>query len=135
MAPPSKRAAESSPETSFGSSTSNFGFAMARSVDADSGAVSQPARTKVIVSMHDGGTEFYFPPLRTPARALMLLVVSAIFTGAVYALVHNHVSLFFTAIFALGDLLVIYGFFHVTFGSARIGVGTAKFSRAGAFWD
>src|SRR2546429_7365596 len=49
---------------------------------SDSGAVAQPARTKVVVSMHDGGTEFYFPPLRTPARALLLFVVSAAFTGA-----------------------------------------------------
>lgn len=117
---------DSSAETSFGSSTSNFGFATARSVDADSGAVQQPARTKVIVSMHDGGTEFYFPPLRTPARALMLLVVSLVFSGAVYALIHNHVPVPFTALFALGDLLVIFGFLHVTFGSARIGVGNGE---------
>jgi hypothetical protein len=119
-------ATDSSAETSFSSSASNFGFATARSVDADSGAVSQPERTKVIVSMHDGGTEFYFPPLRTPTRALMLFVVSAIFSGAVYALIHNNVALPFTALFALGDLLVIFGFFHVTFGSARIGVGNGE---------
>jgi len=115
-----------SADSSFAGSTNSFGFATARSVDADSRAVSQPDRTKVIVSMHDGGTEFYFPPLRTPTRALMLFVVSAIFTGAVYALMHNNVPLPFTALFALGDLLVIFGFFHVTFGSARIGVGNGE---------
>ena len=117
---------DSPEETSFGSSTGNFGFATAKSVDADSGAVAQPARTKVIVSMHDGGTEFYFPPLRTPARALMLLIVSLVFSGAVYALVHNNVPVLFTALFALGDLLVIFGFFHVAFGSARIGIGNGE---------
>lgn len=112
---------------SFGSSvTSNFGFAAERGVHQDSGAVSQPERTKVIVSMHDGGTEFYFPPFRTPARALMLLVVALVFSGAVYALIHNHVPLPFTLLFALGDLVVIFGFFHVTFGSARIGVGNGE---------
>src|SRR5215472_3443626 len=68
-------AAESSADASFATSPANFGFATAKSVDADSGEVTQPSRTKVVVSMHDGGTEFYFPPLRTPARALMLLVV------------------------------------------------------------
>jgi len=117
---------ESSAQTSFGNSTNNFGFATAQSVDADSGDVAQPARTKVIVSMHDGGTEFYFPPLRTPARALMLLVVATIFTGATYALFLSRVPLFFAVIFALGDLLVLYGFFHVTFGSARIGMGNGE---------
>ena len=122
----SQPATDSSAETSFASSTSNFGFATARSVDADTGAVSQPPRTKVRVSMHDGGTEFYFPPLRTPARALMLFVVALVFSGALYALIHNHVPLPFTALFALGDLLVIFGFFHVTFGSARIGVGNGE---------
>src|SRR5919109_3891668 len=111
---------------SFGGSTSSFGFATARSVDADSGAVSQPERTKAIVSVHDGGTEFYFPPLRTPARALMLFIVALVFSGAVYALIHNHVPVLFTALFALGDLFVIFGFFHVTFGSARIGVGNGE---------
>ncbi len=119
-------ASDSSAQTSFGSSASNFGFATTPSVDADSGAVAQPPRTKVAVSMHDGGTEFYFPPLRTPARALMLFVVALVFSGAVYALIHSNAPVLFTALFALGDLLVIFGFFHVTFGSARIGVGNGE---------
>jgi len=123
---PAADSSTSSVQESFGSNTSNFGFATERSMDADSGAVSQPARTKVIVSMHDGGTEFYFPPLRTPARALMLFVVALVFSGAVYALIHSNVPVLFTALFALGDLLVIFGFFHVTFGSARIGVGNGE---------
>jgi hypothetical protein len=103
-----------------------FGFATARSSDTDEGAVPQPARTKVVVSMHDGGTEFYFPALRTPGRALMLLVASVIFSGAVYALIFSHVPFLFTIFFALSDLFVIYGFFHVAFGSARIGVGNGE---------
>jgi len=119
-------ASEPSVQTSFGTSTGSFGFATTQSVDADSAEVSQPAHTKVVVSMHDGGTEFYFPPLRTPTRALMLFVVSLVFSGAVYALIHNHVPLPFTALFAFGDALVIFGFFHVTFGSARIGVGNGE---------
>src|SRR5579859_919243 len=123
---PAADSSTSSVQESFGSNTSNFGFATERSMDADSGAVSQPARTKVIVSMHDGGTEFYFPPLRTPARALMLFVVALVFSGAVYALIHSNVPVLFTALFALGELLVIFGFFHVTFGSARIGVGNGE---------
>ncbi len=125
-------AGDSSPQAI--SSGSNFGFATAQSIDADSGEVAQPARTKVVVSMHDGGTEFYFPPLRTPGRALMLLVVSLVFSGAVYALIHNHVPVLFTAVFALSDVFVIFGFFHVAFGSMRIFVGNGEIqSRGGVF--
>jgi hypothetical protein len=113
------------------SSLSSFGFATEKSTDADSGAVAPPARTKVVVSMHDGGTEFYFPPLRTPARALLLFVVSATFTGAVYALLHNRVPLLFTAMFALGDLFVLFGFLHVAFGSAQIFAGNGEIQSRG----
>src|SRR5215469_3153300 len=115
-----------SEESSFGNVTDQFGFATAKSADADSGAVAQPERTKVVVSMHDGGTEFYFPPLRTPARALMLFVFALIFSAAVYALTHSSAPVPFTVLFALGDLLVICGFFHVAFGNARIGVGNGE---------
>src|SRR5215472_12920391 len=107
-------------------SFSSFAFAAEKSADADSGAIAQPARTKVVVSMHDGGTEFYFPPLRTPARALLLFVVALVFFGAVYALIHSNAPVPFTVLFALGDLLVICGFFHVAFGNARIGVGNGE---------
>ena len=115
------------------SSNSSFVFATAKSIDGDSGSVAQPARTKVVVSMHDGGTEFSFPALRTPVRALMLLVVSLIFSGAVYALIHAKVPLFFTTLFGFGDLLVIFGFFHVAFGSIRIFVGNGEIQSRGGF--
>ena len=112
----------------------SFGFAAEKSTEADSVAVAQPERTKVVVTMHDGGTEFYFPPLRTPARAFLLLVVSLVFTGAVYALIHNRVPLIFTAVFALADLFVLFGFFHVALGSARIFAGNGEIqSRHGLF--
>jgi hypothetical protein len=110
---------------------SRFGFAATETIDADSGEVAQPQHTKVVVTMHDGGTEFYLPPLRTPSRALVLLVVSLVFTGALYALIHNRVAVLFTAAFALGDLLVIYGFFHVAFGSARIFAGNGELQSRG----
>lgn len=111
--------------------SASFGFAAEKS-DADSAPVAQPERPKVVVTMRDGGTEFYFPPLRTPARAFLLLVVSLIFTGAVYALAHNRVPLLFTAVFAFADLFVLFGFFHVALGSARIFAGNGEIqSRSG----
>ena len=122
----------SDPQSETSPATPGFGFATARSVDADAGSVAQPARTKVVVSMRDGGTEFYFPPFRTPGRALVLLLVSLIFSGAVYAMFHSRVPFFFTAIFTLSDLFIIFGFFHVAFGSARIVVGNGEIlSRSG----
>ncbi|HYL84254.1 MAG TPA: HEAT repeat domain-containing protein [Candidatus Angelobacter sp.] len=108
-----------------------FGFASVPSIDGDSGAVPQPAHTKVVVSMHDGGTEFYFPPFRTPGRALLLFVVSAIFSGAVYLMLHSKVPLFFTAVFALSDLFILFGFFHVAFGSPHIFVGNGEIRSRG----
>jgi hypothetical protein len=115
-------------------SAAGFGFATAQILDGDSGAVPQPARTRVVVSMRDGGTEFYFPPFRTPGRALLLLLVAVGWSGAVYAMFHSRAPLFFAVIFALADLFIVYGFFHVTFGSARIFVGNGEIvSRGGVF--
>src|SRR5258708_27942758 len=66
-------------ESSASTSVNAFGFATARS--DDSGEVPQPAHTKAVVSMGSGGTEFYFPPFRNPGRALILLLVTVIWSG------------------------------------------------------
>jgi len=117
-------ARDSSAQPALGAA--GFGFATERSTDGDSGEVPRPARTKVVVSVREGGTEFYFPAFRTPGRALLLLLVSLLFTGAVYFLLHSRVPIPFTALFALFDLFAIYGFFHVAFGSSRILVGNGE---------
>ncbi len=106
------------------------GFPAAPS-EADSSAVAQPARTKVIVSMHSGGTEFCFPAFRNPGRSLGLLVFTLIWSGVVYFL-YSHAPLFFFVVFGLFDLLLVYGVLHVTLGSARIGVANGEIlSRTG----
>jgi hypothetical protein len=102
-----------------------FGF-VAPSSDPDSSAVAQPEHTKVIVSMHSGGTEFYFPPFRNPGRALGLLAFTLIWSGVVYFLFHSSAPWFFPVVFGLFDLLLIYGAFHVTLGSSRIGVANGE---------
>jgi hypothetical protein len=113
------------------SSADAFGFASAPS-DSDSSAVTQPAHTKVIVSMHSGGTEFYFPAFRNLGRALGLLVFTLIWSGVVYVLYHVHAPMFFFIVFGLFDLLLIAGVFHVALGSARIGVANGEIlSRTG----
>jgi hypothetical protein len=111
-----------------------YGFATARQSDSDSAMVTQPAHAKVIVSSQDGGTEFYFPALRNPGRALLLLAVTIIWTGAVYLLYLKHGPWFFLLAFGLADLLIVTGFFHVALGSARICVSNGEIrSRSGLF--
>jgi len=109
-----------------------FGFAATRS--DDSGEVAQPAHTKVVVGMGSGGTEFYFPALRNPGRALALFLVMLLWTGVAYMFYQKHAPIFFFIVFGLSDLLIIAGFLHVTFGSARITVRSGEvLSRKGIF--
>jgi len=122
----------SSPQPASDSSTqatfrgSSFRFATTQSIDGDFSEVPQPARTKVVVSMREGGTEFYFPAFRTPGRALVLLLFSVIFGGAVYALLHSRAPFLFTVLFILADLFILGAFFSVAFGSARILIGNGE---------
>jgi hypothetical protein len=121
--------------THAASSNAGFGFATARQIiNGDSSDVARPARTKVVVSTREGSTEFYFPALRTPGRALILLLVSLIFAGASYALLHSGAPFLFAILFILADLFIFCGFFSVAFCSARILVGNGEIrSRKGIF--
>jgi hypothetical protein len=99
------------------------GFAAETSGDSNAVPVAAPSHPKVIISSQDGGTEFYFPAFRTPSRATFLLIFTLIWTGVVYFLFHSKAPWFFPIIFGLMDLFVIFGFFHVALGTARIRVG------------
>jgi hypothetical protein len=119
---PAPASASQSPASS---SADVFGFA-GPSSDSESASVAQPAHTKVVVSMHSGGTEFYFPPFRNPGRAMGLLAFTVIWSGIVYFLFHSSAPWFLALVFGLFDLLLIYGVFHVTLGSARIGAANGE---------
>ena len=126
------------PATEFGTGistgTGNLGFATAQTSDADSGDVAQPAHVKVVVSMGSGGTEFYFPAFRNPGRALILLLVTVVWSAVIYLMYLKHAPLLFFIFFGLADLLIIAGFLHTTFGSSRIGVRSGEIlSRTGIF--
>jgi hypothetical protein len=89
--------------------------------------VAAPANPRVIISSAPGGTEFYFPPLRNPGRAALLFVVLLVWSGFAFFLWQDHAAPWaFRIVFALGDLLLIYGFLRVCFGSARIRVGNGE---------
>src|SRR5215469_13974724 len=123
-ASPSRSASDSPPQPSAGKFA--LGFASTQSFDGESGEVPRPAHSKVVVSMREGGTEFYFPAFRSPGRALVLLLVSLLFGGAAYALLNARVPFLFTFFFILADLFIVYSSFSVAFGSARILVGNGE---------
>jgi hypothetical protein len=133
-----RNAAFAGPASDSGTRTTtgadSFGFATPRPSDADSGAVPQPAHTKVVVSMGSGGTEFYFPILRNPRRALMLFLVLLVWTGVAFLMYQKHAPIFFFIFLGLSDLIILAGFLHVTFGSARICVRSGEIlSSSGTF--
>jgi hypothetical protein len=136
--PAFRSAASTAPASALGTgisnTTDNFGFAPSQLSDAETGAVAQPAQTKVIVSMGSGGTEFYFRPLRNPVRALTLFAVTMVWSAVIYLMYLKHAPTLFFIFFGLGDLLIVAGFLHVTFGSSRITVRSGEIlSRRGIF--
>jgi hypothetical protein len=125
-----RSATSAGPASEFGARTAtrtaNFGFETTPACSVDSGEVPQPAQTKVVVSTGSGGTEFYFPPFRNPARALILLLVAAIWSGVLYAMYRNHAPVLFFVVFGLSDLFLVFAFLQATFGSARISVRSGE---------
>jgi hypothetical protein len=101
------------------------GFGAPPPVDEEA-PVPAPSHPTVRISSAAGGTEFYFPPLRNPGRALLLLVVLLIWSGFSYFLWRSDAPGIFPVFFSLGDLLIIYGCLHVAFGSATIRVGNGE---------
>ena len=129
-------AASSAPVSDFGmritSGADTFAFPTSQPTDSDSGEVPQPAHIKAVVSPGSGGTEFYFPPLRNPGRALILLVVTVVWSAVIYLMYQKHAPTLFFVLFGLTDVLIIAGFLHTTFGSSLISVRCGEiFSRRG----
>ena len=125
-----RAAATSAPASDFGArittGADSFGFPSSQPSTMESGEVAQPAHTKVIVSMGSGGTEFYFPPLRNPTRALILLLVTVVWSAVIYLMYRQHAPTLFFILFGLSDVLIIAGFLYTTFGSSRIGARSGE---------
>ncbi|OLB36950.1 MAG: hypothetical protein AUH11_09990 [Acidobacteria bacterium 13_2_20CM_57_17] len=123
-------AASSAPASNFGmritSGADTFAFPASQPTDTDSNDVPQPAHIKAVVSPGSGGTEFYFPPLRNPSRALILLVVTVVWSAVIYLMYQKHAPMLFFVLFGLADVLIIAGFLHTTFGSSLISVRSGE---------
>jgi hypothetical protein len=97
---------------------------------SDASDVDAPQNPKVVVSAGmDGSTEFYFPAFRNPSQALGWICFTAVWTAIVYFLVHSKAPLFFTVVFGLAELLLIYGLIHSTLVSFRIRAGNGRIVR------
>jgi hypothetical protein len=116
----------SSTEQAPVSASETSGFADATSGDENSAPIAAPAHSKVIVSSQSGGTEFYFAALRSPSRAIILLLFTAAWTGVVYFLFHSKAPWFFPIVFGFFDLFLILAVCHTVLGTARIRVGNGE---------
>lgn len=110
-------------EAAADSSARSYGFRSGFSSDADTSPVAAPARPKVSISSEAGGTEFYFHPFRSPARALFVLGFTAVWSGVVYFLFRSSAPRLFAVVFGSFDLLLIFAVLHFVLGTARIRVG------------
>jgi hypothetical protein len=124
------RATSSSSSTS--ASTASFSQAQDRiappAFESDASDVPAPPNPKVVVSAgRNGGTEFYFPPFRSPVQVLLLFVVTSIWTAVVYFLIHDrHAPWFFGLLFGFFDVFLIYALINAGTGSYRIEVGNGR---------
>ena len=120
----------SAPASNFGmritSGADTLAFPASQPTETDSNDVPQPAHIKAVVSPSSGGTEFYFPPLRNPSRALILLVVTVVWSAVIYLMYQKHAPMLFFVLFGLTDVLIIAGFLHTTFGSSLISVRSGE---------
>jgi hypothetical protein len=97
---------------------------------SDASDVAAPQNPKVVVSAGmDGSTEFYFPAFRSPSQVLVLIFFTVVWTAIVYFLAHSKAPLFFTVVFGLFELLLIYGLIHSTLVSFRIQAGNGRIVR------
>jgi HEAT repeats len=94
---------------------------------SDSEDVPPPDNPKVTVGAGaNGGTEYYFPPFRSPARTGIAILFAAAWTGVVYFLAHSHAPIFFAVVFGLFDLLPIYFLLKSLLESFTIEAGNGK---------
>src|SRR5208282_1383292 len=97
---------------------------------SDASDVAAPQNPKVVVSAGmDGSTEFYFPAFRNPSQVLVLIFFTAVWTAIVYFLAHSKAPLFFTVVFGLFEILLIYGLICSTLVSFRIQAGNGRIVR------
>jgi hypothetical protein len=89
--------------------------------------VPAPPNPKVVFTVGmDGSAEFYFRAFRNPSQVVTLIFFTAVWTVIVYFLAHSKAPMFFTVVFGLAELFLIYGLIRFTLVSSRIRAGNGK---------
>jgi hypothetical protein len=102
---------------------------------SDATDVAAPQNPRVVVSAGmDGSTEFCFPAFRNSSQALVLIFFTAVWTAIVYFLAHSKAPLFFTVVFGLFEIPLIYGLILSTLVSFRIQAGNGRIVRRRALF-
>jgi hypothetical protein len=97
---------------------------------SDASDVAAPQNPKVVVSVGmDGSTQFYFRAFRNPSQIPLLIFFTTLWTAIVYFLAHSKAPLFFTVVFGLAEILLIYGLIYATLVTFRIQVGNGRIVR------
>ncbi|HZP16734.1 MAG TPA: hypothetical protein VFB00_02130 [Terriglobales bacterium] len=101
----------------------------------DPSDVAAPSNPRVVISPGlDGSTEFYFPAFRNRGRTLGLIGFTIVWTAIVFLLWNSRAPWFFAAVFALFDLMLVYGCLQMALGSTRITVGNGKIAWRQDLW-
>jgi hypothetical protein len=97
------------------------------SFQSDSEDVPAPDNPKVVVGTGaNGGTEFYFPPLRSLARLGIAALITVGWSAVVYFLARSSAPIFFPIVFGLFDLLPICLLTKSLAESFRVETGNSK---------
>jgi hypothetical protein len=97
------------------------GAAVPPAFQSDPTDVAVPQNPKVVVSAGmDGSTEFYFPAFRNPSQVLTYIFFAVVWTAIVYFLAHSKAPLFFTVVFGLFEIPLIYALIRAALVSFRI---------------
>jgi len=103
------------------------GVVAAPAFQNDAAEVAAPDHPTVVVSTGPGGgTEFYFPAFRNPARVLRLIFFTLVWTGVVYFLHRSSAPWLFPLIFGCFDILLVYASIQSALGTIRMEVANGK---------
>ncbi len=67
-----------------------------------------------------GGTEFYFAPARNVGAALVLTVFTLIWSAAIWFMMTQGAPIFFSIVFGLVDLVLLYAVLRLWFGVSKV---------------
>jgi hypothetical protein len=93
----------------------------------------QPAGSRVEVTTSRRGTEIYFPAARNPGAASGLTFFLALWSGAIWALLHFHAPLLFPIVFGGFGVLLLVGVMELWLRVSRVVAGNGSLTLASGY--